>query len=73
LISKLAVSVPEVRAVFRDRLNLVATLSQVLCSLSVTNNAKISKVLDVLKFVSLGIEINRLDGTLTNLISKLIG
>ena len=73
LLTKLVAAVPSVRAFLRDRLNLVSTLSQLLCGLSATNNAKASKVLELLKFVSFGIQITRQEAYLHDLIPKLLG
>ena len=73
LLTKLVAAVPSVRAFLRDRLNLVSALSQLLCGLSATNHAKASKVLELLKFVSFGIQITRQEAYLHDLIPKLLG
>lgn len=71
--TKLVAAVPSVRGFLRDRLNLVSTLTQLLCGLSATNNAKTSKVLELLKFVSFGIQVTRQEAYLHDLIPKLLG
>jgi hypothetical protein len=69
----MVVSVPTVRAVVRDRLCLVSTLSQLLSGLSSTNHGKISKILDLMRHVSYGIQIVRQEAFLHELVPKLLG
>ena len=66
-------AVPAVRGFLRDRLCLVSTLTQLLSGMSATNHGKISKILDLLRYVSYGIQIVRQEAFLYDLVPKLLG